>query len=176
MKIYPCIKCGGINSLVIRQVYEYKPDKSIGIFDCFYCTSCKSEYFYDKRLKMVRKVLKTYERRWGNLQFKKLYTMQQQLNKKIDANCEEDYSKQELLNMDLLELSVEVGELANAIKSFKYWNKKKVTSKELILDEFADVLHALLSVGIRMDLNPHEMIQAFIDKQDVNLLRQEEGY
>jgi len=176
MKIYPCIKCGGINSLVILQTYENNPDETMAIFKCFECTCCGTKYFYDRTLKRLREVLNTSERRWGNLRFKELYTMQMQLNNKIAVKCEETYTNQELLNMDLLELNVEAGELANAIKSFKYWNKKKNVSKEHILDEYADVLHALLSVALRLDLNPHQIIRAFKEKQLVNLERQDEGY
>lgn len=40
-----------------------------------------------------------------------------------------------------LALLVEIGELANATRCFKYWSNKGPESKERILDETADVIH-----------------------------------
>ena len=50
-----------------------------------------------------------------------------------------------------LSLLVEVGELANSTRCFKYWSTKGSESKERVYDEFADALHFLLSLGI--DIN-----------------------
>ena len=47
-----------------------------------------------------------------------------------------------------LSLLVEVGELANTTRCFKYWSNKGPEEKERVYDEFADVLHFLLSLGI----------------------------
>jgi dimeric dUTPase (all-alpha-NTP-PPase superfamily) len=45
-----------------------------------------------------------------------------------------------------LALLVELGELCNEDKSFKYWKKHKEVNKERLLDEFADCLHFSLSL------------------------------
>lgn len=45
-----------------------------------------------------------------------------------------------------LALLVEIGELANATRCFKYWSNKGPESKERILDESADCLHFCLSL------------------------------
>ena len=47
-----------------------------------------------------------------------------------------------------LSLLVEVGELANTTRCFKYWSNKGPEEKERVYDEFADALHFLLSLGI----------------------------
>ena len=44
-----------------------------------------------------------------------------------------------------LSLLVELGELANEWKGFKYWKKDKKINREKLLDEFADCLHFALS-------------------------------
>ncbi|MDE5553349.1 MAG: dUTPase, partial [Malacoplasma sp.] len=44
-----------------------------------------------------------------------------------------------------LALAVEIAELANEVKCFKYWSVKKEDNKEKIGDEYADVLHFILS-------------------------------
>ena len=43
---------------------------------------------------------------------------------------------------------VEIGELANATRCFKYWSNKKSEPDEIVLDEFADGLHFFLSLGV----------------------------
>jgi dimeric dUTPase (all-alpha-NTP-PPase superfamily) len=43
---------------------------------------------------------------------------------------------------------VELGELANATRCFKFWSLKPAESNERILDEFADGLHFILSIGV----------------------------
>lgn len=45
-----------------------------------------------------------------------------------------------------LALLVELGELANEWKGFKYWKKEKRIDREKLLDEFADCLHFALSL------------------------------
>ena len=47
-----------------------------------------------------------------------------------------------------LALLVEIGELANTTRCFKYWSNKGSEDKERVYDEFADALHFLLSLGI----------------------------
>lgn len=46
----------------------------------------------------------------------------------------------------LLAYLVELGELANATKAFKFWSLKPSESRERLLDEYADGLHFLLSL------------------------------
>lgn len=48
----------------------------------------------------------------------------------------------------ILSLLVEIGELANATRCFKYWSNKGSEVKERVLDEYADGLHFFLSLGI----------------------------
>ena len=56
----------------------------------------------------------------------------------------------------ILSLLVEIGELANATRCFKYWSNKGSESKERVLDEYADGLHFFLSLGIDIKTNKEE--------------------
>jgi dimeric dUTPase (all-alpha-NTP-PPase superfamily) len=47
-----------------------------------------------------------------------------------------------------LALLVELSELANATRTFKYWSNKGSESKERIIDEYVDALHFLLSLTL----------------------------
>jgi len=50
----------------------------------------------------------------------------------------------------ILALLVEVGEMINETKTFKFWSKKPSAEKAIIIDEYADGLHFLLSLGIEV--------------------------
>ncbi len=49
-------------------------------------------------------------------------------------------------------LMVEVGELANEIRFFKYWSNKPASSKEVILAELVDCLHFAFSLGNTLEV------------------------
>lgn len=48
----------------------------------------------------------------------------------------------------LMACIVEIGELANATRCFKYWSNKGPEAEENVLDEYADGLHFFLSLGV----------------------------
>ena len=47
----------------------------------------------------------------------------------------------------IIALNVELNELSNEIRFFKYWSQKPASNKEVILDEFIDCIHFALSLG-----------------------------
>lgn len=75
-----------------------------------------------------------------------LYQKQRELDEEIAVNHGVTYASTR--NKRTLALLVELGEFANATRTFKYWSNKPSESKERVLDEFADGLHFLLSLGI----------------------------
>ncbi len=111
-----------------------------------------------------------------NMEIKKLYELQDKLNKTILDKFELPMSKNELLSNTLLALQVEVSELANATRCFKHWSVKEAESKERLLDEYADVLHFFLSIGSQLDFTPDEVVQAYLTKNKENYRRLREGY
>ena len=78
-----------------------------------------------------------------------LYKKQKELDLEIANNHHVTY--EETKEKRLLALLVELGELANATRAFKFWSFKPSESKERVLDEFADGLHFLLSLGLAYD-------------------------
>ena len=85
------------------------------------------------------------------LDLEKLYSYQANLDEEIalkhNVNYESTFSRR------LLALLVELSELANETRSFKYWSNKKVGERDRILDEYADGLHFSLSLGIYLKTN-----------------------
>lgn len=79
-----------------------------------------------------------------NLQ--KLFELQQALNDRIVA--EHNLKGDSLLPKQLLALHVELGELANETNCFKYWSNKGPSDKSIILEEYVDCLHFILTIGL----------------------------
>lgn len=60
-------------------------------------------------------------------------------------------NNQKMFNKKIIALFVELGEFANELRFFKYWSKKEPSKREIILDEFVDIIHFLISIA--NDLN-----------------------
>ncbi|MCT2535059.1 dUTP diphosphatase [Aquibacillus koreensis] len=75
-----------------------------------------------------------------------LFSMQ----KKLDAYIQSNHHLQtsELFDKKILALLVEVGELANETRCFKFWSKKPPSDQQVILEEYVDGIHFILSLGI----------------------------
>ncbi len=79
------------------------------------------------------------------------FALQKQLDKTIHENHNISYDdvKKEL-NLALL---VEVCELANEIRSFKFWSNRDKSPDDIVLDEYADCIHFITSICISFDID-----------------------
>ncbi|GAA0120945.1 MAG: dUTP diphosphatase [Clostridium argentinense] len=84
------------------------------------------------------------------MNLEKLFEMQQILDNRIER--EHNLQNQELFFKKVLALQVEVGELANETRCFKFWSLKKPSEASIILEEYVDCLHFILSLGIETNL------------------------
>lgn len=85
------------------------------------------------------------------MDLKKLYKLQNALNEKINKVHNLDDEKR--IYHKILSLQVELGELANETRCFKYWSLKKPSNKDIILEEFVDCLHFILSIGLELEFD-----------------------
>lgn len=85
---------------------------------------------------------------------KELYFLQEELDKDIAVRHQVSYESTH--SRRLLSLMVELGELANETRCFKYWSNKAPSPEEVIMDEYADGLHFLLSLGIPLKTTKFE--------------------
>jgi len=85
---------------------------------------------------------------------KELYSLQAGLDEEIAKNHGITYEN--TIERRLLALIVEIGEFANETRCFKFWSNKAPSAKEIIMDEYADGLHFLLSLGIPLKANKFE--------------------
>jgi dimeric dUTPase (all-alpha-NTP-PPase superfamily) len=76
----------------------------------------------------------------------KLFIMQKELDRHIEMQHE--LGGEDLFDRKVLALLVEIGELANETRCFKFWSVKPSSEKEIILEEFVDGVHFILSLGI----------------------------
>ena len=72
--------------------------------------------------------------------------MQEQLDEYIKNNHE--LTSDELFEKKILALFVELGELANETRCFKFWSVKNPSPRETILEEYVDGIHFILSLGL----------------------------
>ncbi|AOY75229.1 dUTP diphosphatase [Clostridium formicaceticum] len=80
------------------------------------------------------------------MDMQQLFAIQKQLDETILKN-HQLYNKN-LVPAKILALEVELGELANETRCFKFWSKKVSSPKAVVLEEFVDGLHFLLSIGL----------------------------
>ncbi|MBM7648868.1 dimeric dUTPase (all-alpha-NTP-PPase superfamily) [Bacillus ectoiniformans] len=80
------------------------------------------------------------------MNLEKLFMMQKSLDQYIEE--EHGLEKADLFDQKVLALLVEIGELANETRCFKFWSKKAPSERSVILEEFVDGVHFILSLGI----------------------------
>lgn len=84
------------------------------------------------------------------MELTKLFTMQRELDSFIQNNRQTD---SDVFREKGLALLVELAELANETKSFKFWSTKGPSENAVILEEYVDSIHFLLSLGIEKDFD-----------------------
>ncbi|MBN8250647.1 dUTP diphosphatase [Priestia flexa] len=92
-----------------------------------------------------------------------LFNMQRQLDQHIETN--HNLQNEDLVSRKLLALLVELGELANETRCFKFWSLKPSADKKVILEEFVDGVHFLLSLGIEWGFDSIEELPVKADKE-----------
>lgn len=75
----------------------------------------------------------------------KLTTMQAGLDQHIETK--HGLQSENLVERKILALLVEVGELANETRCFKFWSLKGPSEREIILAEYVDGIHFILSLA-----------------------------
>lgn len=79
------------------------------------------------------------------MKLQKLFQMQKDLDRFIQEN--RDVSE-DVFRKKGLALLVELAELANETRCFKFWSAKGMSERSVILEEYVDSIHFLLSLGI----------------------------
>lgn len=105
------------------------------------------------------------------MNLEKLFSMQKILDEHI--RNQHNLQGQSLLTKKMLALQVELGELANETRCFKFWSNKKPSEKDIILEEYVDCLHFILTIGIEINFTDIKLeprsLECSITDQFVNL-------
>ncbi len=103
------------------------------------------------------------------LDLSELIALQAQLDERIMALHQEE--RHSTRNKRVLALIVEINELANETRCFKYWSLKGPSPVDVLLEEFSDTMHFVISLGIDLGLDqmvfeakdePVELTQLFM--------------
>ena len=84
------------------------------------------------------------------MDLQQLFAMQKELDSYIQSNRGID---EDVFDKKGLALLVELAELANETRSFKFWSTKGPSERSVILEEYVDSIHFLLSLGIEKKLD-----------------------
>ncbi|MDN4607270.1 dUTP diphosphatase [Sporosarcina highlanderae] len=79
------------------------------------------------------------------MNFSTLFTMQRELDNFIQTN---QAIEKDVFREKGLALVVELAELANETRCFKFWSTKGPSERDVILEEYVDSIHFILSIGI----------------------------
>ncbi|MBB5180667.1 dimeric dUTPase (all-alpha-NTP-PPase superfamily) [Planomicrobium koreense] len=100
-----------------------------------------------------------------NLQ--KLFKMQEELDRFIQSN---QGINEDVFRKKGLALLIELAELANETRCFKFWSQKGPSERNVILEEYVDSIHFLLSLGIEKNLNMLEEWPERVSENDLTEL------
>lgn len=83
------------------------------------------------------------------MNLEKLFEAQCELDIAIAKNLsmEDEFNSVETVDKRVFALKVELGEFSNEVGWFKYWKQSHVMDRAATLEELADVIHFVLSVG-----------------------------
>lgn len=105
------------------------------------------------------------------MKFSTLFKLQEDLDKRI--RHQRGLDNKSLISQKLLALQVEIAELANETRCFKFWSDKGPSNKDVILEEYVDCLHFILTLGLEKqftDVNVEtKEVQYDITAQFLNL-------
>lgn len=102
------------------------------------------------------------------MNFKELYEMQEKLDFDIHTKFQVNY--QNTFEKRVLAFLVELAEFANETRCFKYWSLKSASAKEIILEEYIDGIHFLLSLGIGLQVSYDTVF--FVESKNKELTNQ----
>lgn len=81
--------------------------------------------------------------------------------KQLDSYIHElhDVTYETTLKRRILAFLVELGELANETRCFKFWSLKGPSSDDVIFEEYIDGVHFILSIGIAINYDFNQNIE-----------------
>src|SRR5690606_41193415 len=99
----------------------------------------------------------------------KLFTLQRELDERI---WREHHLTGDYFSERVLALQVEVAELANETRCFKYWSLKPPSERSKILEEYVDGIHFILSLGLTLGFQSFSFAEIPSTDKEANVVEQ----
>jgi len=99
------------------------------------------------------------------MQFKDLYELQAELDQEIHKLHNTNYQK--TMKERTLAFIVELGEFANETRCFKYWSLKGPSPRDVILEEYIDGLHFILSLGLAIHYDTNTIFEPIVSDKSL---------
>ncbi|WHY33331.1 dUTP diphosphatase [Cytobacillus firmus] len=96
------------------------------------------------------------------MNYQQLFQMQKGLDSHIESN--HGLEEADLFDRKILALLVELGELANETRCFKFWSLKPSSPQDTVLEEFVDGIHFILSLGIECGFDGDKDLTVPVEK------------
>ncbi|QGS52173.1 dUTP diphosphatase [Spiroplasma tabanidicola] len=93
-----------------------------------------------------------------NLNF--IIDKQKELDKYIETKWNIT-NNEEILSKKIVALYVEICEFINEQRAFKFWSNKKPSEKNILLEEYIDGIHFIVSIGYLTGFKPEDYNFAF---------------
>lgn len=94
-----------------------------------------------------------------------LFEMQKELDTRIEK--EHGLEQVDLMDKKIMALLVELGELANETRCFKFWSKKPAAARDVILEEYVDGVHFILSIGLELEIQDQVTLNSKDENRDL---------
>lgn len=95
------------------------------------------------------------------MQLQEIFAMQKELDSHIEK--QHGLENEDLFDRKILALLVELGELANETRCFKFWSLKPASDQATILEEFVDGVHFMASLGIECSFETIDEVKSMTD-------------
>lgn len=114
-----------------------------------------------------------------------MFKMQEAFQSRVDSRC---FSSNLEVRADFIRdhvnyMNNEVAEMLQEMPYFKHWkNYDKMTGSEreaayvTMKKEYVDVLHFFINLGVALGFNGNELTEMYVQKNEENIRRQNEGY
>lgn len=99
------------------------------------------------------------------MNIQRLLQVQKKLNDRILK--EHDLVGEDLFHEQQLAFLVELAELANETRCFKYWSIKPSSERAVILEEYVDGLHFILTIGLTLGFTDWQVEKTYPYKESM---------
>lgn len=101
-------------------------------------------------------------------QLKTIINLQKELDAKI-TKTKVLTNNGDILTAKFLALIVEIAEFANEQRCFKYWSSSSASSKKILLEEYIDGFHFIISIANNLNLAVENLVFNEQNYQNLNL-------